>query len=72
MKEEEFKLIPTPLLMEPQTITFQNSGESTPIIELKANGDIYVKGNLIENDKEVVDAMREFLNKLGLYSTQEK
>ena len=54
--------------MEPQSITFQNNGESTPIIELKADGDIYVNGNLIENDKEVVDAMREFLNKLGLYT----
>jgi hypothetical protein len=70
MKKEEFKLIATPSLMEPQSITFQNNGESTPIIELKANGDIYVKGNLIENDKEVVDAMREFLNKLGLYTKQ--
>jgi hypothetical protein len=66
MKKEEFKLITTPSLMEPNTITFQNNGESTPIIELKANGDIYVKGNLIENDKEVVDAMREFLNKANL------
>lgn len=25
------------------------------------NGDIYVKGKLVENDKEVVDGMREFL-----------
>ena len=63
MKELLFR--PTSL-MEPNTITFQNNGESTPIIELKANGDIYVKGNLIENDKEVVDAMREFLNKANL------
>ena len=68
MKKEEFKLITTPSLMEPNIITFKNNGESTPIIELKANGDIYVKDNLIENDKELVDAMREFLNKLGLYA----
>ncbi len=34
-----------------------------PIMEFKENGDIYVKGKLIENDKEVVDAMREFLQK---------
>ena len=66
MKTEEFKPMATPSLMEPNTITFKNNGESTPIIELKANGDIYVKGNLIENDKEVVDAMREFLNKANL------
>lgn len=31
------------------------------IIKLKANGDIYVKGKLIENDKELVQALREFL-----------
>ncbi|HDR3439463.1 TPA: hypothetical protein ACR3Z0_000006 [Bacillus thuringiensis] len=31
------------------------------IVSLKSNGDIYVKGKLIENDKEVVDGMREFL-----------
>ncbi|MBZ8122315.1 hypothetical protein COJ60_28095 [Bacillus cereus] len=31
------------------------------IVTLKSNGDIYVKGRLIENDKEVVDGMREFL-----------
>lgn len=31
------------------------------IIKLCYNGDIFIKGNLVENDKEVVDAMREFL-----------
>ncbi|HEF1898107.1 hypothetical protein ACTFSP_19410 [Bacillus cereus group sp. MYBK108-2] len=31
------------------------------IVTLKSNGDIYVKGKLVENDKEVVDGMREFL-----------
>ncbi|OUB88675.1 hypothetical protein BK784_28220 [Bacillus thuringiensis serovar medellin] len=31
------------------------------IVTLKSNGDIYVKGRLIENNKEVVDGMREFL-----------
>tara|TARA_R110000868_G_scaffold186495_1_gene428954 strand:+ start:475 stop:594 length:120 start_codon:yes stop_codon:yes gene_type:complete len=28
---------------------------------LEPNGDILVKGKLIENDKEVVDALRKFL-----------
>lgn len=31
------------------------------IIRFCENGDILVKGNLIENDKELVNAMREFL-----------
>ena len=34
----------------------------TPILELRANGDILVKGKLIENDIEVVHALRELLN----------
>lgn len=31
------------------------------MISLKSNGDIFVKGKLVENDKEVVDGLREFL-----------
>ena len=64
MTQEELQTLGSNV--EPNTITFQKNGESTPIIELKSNGDIYVKGNLIENDKEVVDAMREFLSKANL------
>jgi len=32
------------------------------MIKLKPNGDIYVKGNLVESDIEVVDGMRELLH----------
>ncbi|MHA4063274.1 hypothetical protein ACX16M_28960 [Bacillus cereus] len=31
------------------------------MISLKSNGDIFVKGKLVENDKEVVDGLRESL-----------
>lgn len=31
------------------------------ILSLHSNGDIYVKGKLVENDKEVVDGLRKFL-----------
>ena len=31
------------------------------IVKLCGNGDIFVKGKLIENDKELVDGLREFL-----------
>ncbi|RWQ69818.1 hypothetical protein [Bacillus cereus] len=31
------------------------------MISLKSNGDIFVKGKLVDNDKEVVDGLREFL-----------
>ncbi|WP_140392693.1 hypothetical protein [Bacillus wiedmannii] len=40
-------------------ITFSKASES--ILELRPNGDILVKGKLIENDVEVVDGMRELL-----------
>jgi hypothetical protein len=52
-----------PLLPPPNQIIFYQNGDITtpPILELRANGDIFVKGKLIENDIEVVDAMREFL-----------
>ena len=46
--------------LESNTITF-NMPDTTEIIKLCKNGDIFIKGKLIENDKEVVDAMREFL-----------
>ena len=35
------------------------------------NGDIFVKGKLVKNDKEVVDALREFL-KLQTFIWKEK
>lgn len=38
-----------------------STAEYPNIIELKVNGDIYVKGNMIENDKELVDGLREVL-----------
>lgn len=31
------------------------------MLRLEANGDIYVKGNLVENDKDVVEGLRDFL-----------
>ena len=40
-----------------------NDGES--LLRFEINGDIYVKGKLIENDKEVVNAFREYF-KIGL------
>jgi len=34
-------------------------GDETLVLE--ENGDIFVHGNLVENDKEVVQALREFI-----------
>lgn len=35
------------------------------IIELYENGDIYIRGELAENDKAVVDGLRDFLIQLN-------
>ena len=39
--------------------------EKFEILELRENGDIFIKGKLFENDKEVAEAMREFLTVRG-------
>jgi hypothetical protein len=52
---------------EPNTILFlQKDGLNQEILKLCNNGDIFVKGRLAENDKEVVDALREFLKTQGI------
>lgn len=38
-----------------------HDAERKELLKLCPNGDIYVKGKLIENDLEVVGALREFL-----------
>lgn len=50
----------TPL--EQNTIFFNHKSVGEPILKLCPNGDIFVKGKLIENDIEVVEALREFIN----------
>jgi len=49
--------------LECNTINFYSEVQEIPILKLCANGDIFVKGKLIENDKELVDALREFITK---------
>ena len=50
------------------TIIFSTNVDNE-MIKLCDNGDILVKGKLIENDKEVVNAMREFLKTQGYLNT---
>lgn len=45
--------------LEEGVIKFEAGG--IELIRLCPNGDIFVKGKLAENDKQVVDAMREYL-----------
>lgn len=49
-----------PEYLEPDVVFF-NKVDEIPTLKLCPNGDIFVKGRLADNDKEVVDAMREFL-----------
>ena len=58
MSKEELEL--KGRMYVPNTISL-NTSDTTEIIKLCENGDIFVKGKLIENDKELVNAMREFL-----------
>ena len=45
--------------------TYVFNGIHSEILRLEPNGDIYVKGNLVENDKEVVNGMRYLIEKMG-------
>jgi len=50
--------------VEPNTISFNIETLDEPILKLCANGDIFVKGKLVENDLEVVEGLREFLRRV--------
>lgn len=59
---ESINLLP----QEQNTVFFlQVDKKKQEILKLCENGDIFVKGKLAENDKEVVDALREFLKEQG-------
>jgi len=51
----------------PEIISFDDalafSANGVEVLKLAGNGDIYVNGRLVENDKEVVDGMRKLLEK---------
>ncbi len=44
-------------------IVFICGDSNVDILRLKANGEIWVKGKLVEEDKELVDGLRYFLLK---------
>jgi len=43
-------------------IAFVVNPNEPAVVEFLANGDIFVRGRLVENDKEVVEGFRDFLN----------
>ena len=44
---------------------WQINSESEELMKFMQNGDIYIRGKLIENDREVVQGMRDFLSSMG-------
>jgi len=51
--------------IEENTIFFMKDKEGNEVLKLCEYGDIFIKGRLAENDKEVVDALKEFLKSQG-------
>lgn len=49
-----------------KSVFIARAPDSSEIIRLNSNGDIYVKGNLATNDMEVVNGFRELLTLSGL------
>ncbi len=59
--KDKIKLTKTDIpIPEKKEILFKINDKD--ILKLETNGDIFVKGNLIKNDKEVYPALVEFLN----------
>lgn len=51
-------------------ITFHVDDGAMEILRFASNGDIFVKGKLIENDKEVVDGFRQWLKEANRKESQ--
>ena len=49
------------------SVSINVGGLDVPAIKLCSNGDIYIRGALIENDLAVVEGFRAFLTGQGLY-----
>jgi hypothetical protein len=62
--EEEGVELPEEELVEDTDVVFF-SADGDEILRLCDNGDIFVHGSLAENDKAVVDGLREFLKNAG-------
>ena len=46
-------------------ITFKIQDQETPFLQINPNGDCFVKGELIENNKEVFEAFKSWLVQAG-------
>jgi cytosine/adenosine deaminase-related metal-dependent hydrolase len=62
-EDDDREIIDDEMTEDTDIVFFSNDAEE--ILRLCDNGDIYVHGHLAENDKDVVDGLREFLKKSG-------
>ena len=62
-EDEGREIIDDEMTEDTDIVFFSNDAEE--ILRLCDNGDIYVHGNLVENDQDVVAGLREFLKKSG-------
>ena len=62
-EDDDREIIDDEMTEDTDIVFFSNDAEE--ILRLCDNGDIYVHGNLVENDQDVVDGLREFLKKSG-------
>lgn len=51
---------------EPTNAIEFSTGQQTPVLQFRPNGDIYIQGRLAANDMEVVEGMRRLLSGRGL------
>jgi hypothetical protein len=65
-------LMTSPLLISEQNVVFLKNNGTKELLKLCQNGDIFVNGKLVENDKEVVDGLREFLKGQQTFNKMEK
>ena len=64
MEKKDKNLAICNFVPDENTIYF-HTDSVTEILRMENNGDIYIRGKLAENDKEVVDALRDFLKEVG-------
>lgn len=53
--------------LEPHPSLFSIYTNNEVVLEFMRNGDIFVKGKLVENNKEIVEGFKEFLRNEGYF-----